>query len=296
MALVEHHDTLRLRFTELDGRWTAHFAPPEPGGLLEILDLAGLDDTAAMNRMREAATSAHRTINLARGPLVRCVLFESTPPDQEQMILIIAHHAAVDPVSWPILLDDLVVACSQSERGGTVELPPKTTSFQRWAEELQALASSAELTAEADYWLTVVAEPGDLPRDHPEGGNDLASARILRASLDEERTSRLLHRVSGAYRTQINDVLLAPLGVVLGEWAGRRVLVDLEGHGREDIGPDIDVSRTVGWFTSLYPLSLYGDGSDLGVLLKRTKERLREVPRHGHGYGVLRYLAIRHCQ
>ena len=295
-ALVEHHDALRLRFTERDGRWTAHNASPEHRDVLEVIDLAGMGNTAAMTRMEEAATTVQHGLDLAEGPLLRCLLFESVPADrgqgqdQDQVILLVAHHTTVDGVSWRILLDDLVVACGQLERGDAVELPAKTTSFQRWAEELRALAHTPQLTAETDYWLRAVGEPGGLPRDHPAGWNDLASARSFRARLDEVQTSRLLHQVPSAYRTQINDVLLAALGVTLNEWARRQVLVDIEGHGREDIGPHVDLSRTVGWFTSIYPVRLHGDISDLGALIKRSKEQLWEVPRHGLGYGILRYL------
>ncbi|MEV6868841.1 amino acid adenylation domain-containing protein, partial [Streptosporangium subroseum] len=302
-ALVEHHDALRLRFTAEEGRVLARGEAAEPAEVFSVVDLSELEEAEAEARMEAAADAAQRGLDLARGPLVRFVLFEQGA--RGQVVLLVAHHAVVDGVSWRILLEDLAVAYAQLERGGHVELAAKTTSFKRWAERLHELAGSPELAAEAGYWRAVTgqgSEPFDepvahLPLDHPGGGNDVASARTVDVRLDEEQTSRLLHRVPGAYRTQINDVLLTALGVVIADWAGgQRVLVDLEGHGREDVGPDVDVSRTVGWFTSLFPVALpvEGDPRDSGrleTLLKRTKERLREVPRRGLGHGLLRHLS-----
>jgi non-ribosomal peptide synthase protein (TIGR01720 family) len=128
-----------------------------------------------------------------------------------------------------------------------------------------------------------------VPRDG-EGPNTVGDARAVRVALDEESTGRLLRDVPGVFHTQVNDALLAVLGVVLASWTrSGSVLVDVEGHGREDVGADIDVSRTVGWFTSLYPVAVTG-GTDLGAALRDTKERLRAVPRRGLGYGLLRHL------
>ncbi|MEV1177007.1 amino acid adenylation domain-containing protein, partial [Nonomuraea sp. NPDC049784] len=292
VALVAHHDALRLRFTSHEGRMSAQCLAAEPEELFSVVDLSGLGAAEARDRVAEAAEAAQRGLDLAAGPVARFVLFDHGEPGQ--VLLLVAHHAVVDGVSWRILLEDLALACAQLERGAPIALPAKTTSFQRWAERLRDLAGSPQLEGEAAYWRAVGGQDADLPLDHPGSGNDVASARTVDARLDEEQTARLLHRVPAAYRTQINDVLLTALGVVVAEWTGGdQVLIDLEGHGREDVGTDVDVSRTVGWFTSLYPVRLpmaAGPG-DLGSLLKSTKERLREIPRHGLGYGLLRHLA-----
>ncbi len=147
------------------------------------------------------------------------------------------------------------------------------------------------MDGELDYWQGVVSRVGDpLPVDRSEGTNEESTAETVRVELSESETRSLLKEVPGAYRTQINDVLLAALGRTLCGWSGREsVVVDLEGHGREELFEDVDLSRTVGWFTTLYPVEL-STGGDWGSTLKTVKERLRGVPGRGLGYGLVRYL------
>ncbi|WP_344591679.1 non-ribosomal peptide synthase/polyketide synthase [Actinomadura vinacea] len=272
-TVVEHHDALRSRFVRDEGVWTGRMVAVEPGELLWVVEG---DDWAR-------GAEAQAGLDLSDGPLLRAVLFERG--EANQVLLIVAHHLVVDTISWSFLLEDLSLAYER------VELPAKTTSFMAWSERLTELAGSAELAGDAAYWRRTEEAAGRLPRDH-DGPNLNASVRDLGAALPVEQTERLLREVPGAFRTQINDVLLCVLGVVLTEWSGQpSVLVDLEGHGREDVGADIDLSRTVGWFTNVYPVVLgaAADG-DLGAALRRTKENLRTVPRRGLSYGLLRYL------
>ncbi|MCW6009609.1 non-ribosomal peptide synthase/polyketide synthase, partial [Micromonospora sp. CPCC 205371] len=284
-ALLGHHDALRARFARTADGWQGRIeAAAEdvgeagPVGSDAVVWLAGPDELDAV------ADRAHQSLDLAAGPLVRLVVFDRG--EGGQLLLMVAHHLVVDAVSWPILLEDLAAAC---EGGASVVLPAKSSSVIRWAERLGELARSAELRDEVAYWEGVGRGAALLPRDG-DGLNTVGDARQVSVSLDEEWTRRLLRDVPGVFRTQVNDVLLAVLGVVLCSWArSGSVLVDVEGHGREDVGPDVDVSRTVAWFTSIYPVALAG-GGDLGAVLRETKERLRGVPRRGLGYGILRYL------
>ncbi len=216
------------------------------------------------------------TIDLEHGPLLRAELSGTT-------LTLAAHHLVVDGVSWRILLEDLETLLS----GG--ELPAKTTSFRDWARTLAGHAAEGGFDDELDHWAATDADPA-LPVD-ASGENTYGSARSVTVRLPAEATRAVLHDVPGAYRTQVNDVLLTALGRVLADWTGRdRVLVDLEGHGREDLFPGIDLSRTVGWFTSIFPVALGASGVDWGDALKQTKEQLRAIPRRGIGYGALRYL------
>jgi non-ribosomal peptide synthase protein (TIGR01720 family) len=186
----------------------------------------------------------------------------------------------VDGVSWRILLEDLEFAYRQARRGEAIELPAKTTSFRRWAQRLQEYAGSAELAAELSYWLAASGRRSrPLPLDFRAGANTAASARTVAVALDREAT------------TQITDVLLTALARSLSRWAGDGVQVDLEGHGREEIFAGIDLSRTVGWFTTVFPLPLaWGDAANPGEVLMRVKEQLRAIPNRGLGFGVLRHL------
>ncbi|WP_219536840.1 non-ribosomal peptide synthase/polyketide synthase [Nonomuraea guangzhouensis] len=281
-ALMRHHDALRTRYVRYDGGWVGRNDAAEPKTPLLVVPVG--DD------VEERARQAQTGLDLENGPLASFVLFERE--EGGPLLLVVVHHLAFDGVSWPILLEDLNLAYGQAERGEPVQLAPKTTSFKRWAERLAELARSPEVLAEIDYWRTVMAAPRALPRDL-DGVNASDSAARTAVTLGAGRTAQLLYEVPPVYRTQVNDVLLTALGDALTTWTGKAsVLVDLEGHGREDVGADIDLSRTVGWFTSLYPVAL-SRTDDPGAALRRTKEQLRAVPRRGLGHGLLRHLAGR---
>jgi amino acid adenylation domain-containing protein/non-ribosomal peptide synthase protein (TIGR01720 family) len=288
-AVVEHHDALRSRFSNDGAGWAGRVADAESAELVWAVDATDLEDWDEESYLNDHATAAHRSLELADGPLVRVVLFDRG--DRGQFVLLVAHHLVVDTVSWPILIEDLSAAYGQLEQGAPVELAAKTTSFVEWSRRLAELAASDELAGEAPYWRGVEEAAVPVPRDLG-GINHVASARTVSAELSEEQTSRLLHEVPAVFGTQINDVLLTALGLVLTQWTRTEsVVVDVEGHGREDVGGGVDVSRTVGWFTSVYPVKLPGlGGGDLEVALREVKEYLRSVPRRGVGYGVLRYL------
>ncbi|MFJ6574294.1 amino acid adenylation domain-containing protein, partial [Streptomyces sp. NPDC091292] len=289
-ALVEQHDVLRSRFVREDGEWVGRLAAAETADPVSLIDASDVDDADEAAYLEARATEVQAGLDLAEGPLFRVAVFDRG--DRGRLVLVVAHHLVVDAVSWPVLVEDLISAYGQAEAGSaTVELPAKTTSFMRWTQRLAELADSPELAAEAPFWRAAEAAAVPLPRDRA-GNNRVTSAREVVATLDVRQTERLLREVPSAFRTQINDVLLAALGMALTSWARvPSVVVDLEGHGREDVGADIDVSRTVGWFTSVHPVVLTGAGDgDLGALLRRTKEYLRGVPRKGLGYGLLRHL------
>ncbi|HEX6471811.1 MAG TPA: amino acid adenylation domain-containing protein [Streptosporangiaceae bacterium] len=305
-AVLAHHDALRMRFERVGGEWRQYNAPPAASGdaaagaaagagVLTHRDLSGMDADEQAAALRAAAGEIHAGFDLAAGPLLKAVLFDrgATRP---AALLIAVHHLVVDGVSWRILLDDLGAAYRQAAGAGDprIDLGVKTTSFQEWARRLAEHVAAGGLDDERDHW-TAGTGWGDphVPVD-AEGANTARSTRSVAARLSREETRTLLQQVPGAYRTQINDVLLAALGRVLSRWTGRpRVLVDLEGHGREDLLDGVDLSRTVGWFTTIYPVALTVPGGGWGEALKSVKEQLRSVPRRGLGYGALRFLAGR---
>jgi non-ribosomal peptide synthase protein (TIGR01720 family) len=223
---------------------------------------------------------------------MRAVLYHLGGGEPDRLLLVV-HHLGVDIVSWQILLSDLWAAYGRARGEAGVGLAAKTTSFKRWAERLAEYAQSDELAREVDYWA---GEPSRaaarLPLDFEGGENIVSSVKTHSVSLTEEETRQILHEVPKSYRTQINDVLLTALAQTFASWTGgETLLVDLEGHGREAIFEDVDLSRTVGWFTSIYPVSLDMDErGDVGARLKGVKERLRGVPKGGIGYGLLRYV------
>ncbi|MDD1961411.1 non-ribosomal peptide synthase/polyketide synthase [Pseudomonas sp. 39004] len=282
-AVLEQHDALRLRFSRQNGQWQARFQALDSAPLVRQRSLAALGELDA------AGTEVQSSLNLEQGPLLRAELFDLA--DGQQRLLLVIHHLVVDGVSWRVLLEDLQEAYQQRLKGQPVSLPAKTCSVKTWAERLVAHASSPALQAQGDYWLQVLqGSPAELPRDNPQGSLGNQHARTAASRLDAARTAQLLKQAPAAYRTQINDLLLTALARTLCQWSAQdEVLVQLEGHGREDLFDDLDLSRTVGWFTSLFPVRL-APGQAVGESIKAIKEQLRAVPDKGIGYGLLRYL------
>ncbi|RKH92751.1 amino acid adenylation domain-containing protein, partial [Corallococcus praedator] len=290
-ALVEHHDALRMRYVRGDSGWTQHNAGVGHGPLLQRLDLSSLaeDDEAQQAAMAAAAKELHASLRLEEGLLLRALLIERGAGRTSRLLLVV-HHLVVDGVSWRVLLEDLGTAYVQRREGRTVELPAKTTSFQAWARKLETYARGPELEKEATWWLSQSREVPALPVDTV-GENTVASARGVLAKLDAEETRVLLQEVPAAYRATVNEVLVAALARVLTKWTGQsQVRVDVEGHGREELFADADVTRTVGWFTSLYPVVLeVPEAGTPGDALRAVRDTLRQVPGKGVGYGLLRY-------
>jgi non-ribosomal peptide synthase protein (TIGR01720 family) len=212
--------------------------------------------------------------------------------EEEERLLLCVHHLAVDGVSWRVLLEDLQRGYEQGRRGLAVEFGEKTTSFKAWAERLTAYASSPEVEGQRAYWQgKAEAEAAPMPVDFEGGENLVGSVETVGLCLAEGLTRRLLHEAGRAYNTRITELLLAALARAWRRWSGQsRVRVELEGHGREqeEVG-GADVTRTVGWFTTIYPVTVAGTG-EVGECVKWAKEELRGVPAGGLGYGVLRYL------
>jgi non-ribosomal peptide synthase protein (TIGR01720 family) len=295
-CLLRHHDALRLRFARTQTGWKQRNAEvdEETASFFSRMDLSSLPAVAQQQVIEAAAAKSQASLNLEHGPLLRAVLF-SLGPETPCRLLLIIHHLAVDGVSWRILLEDLETAYQQLLRGEAPQLPAKTTSFQRWAEQLSDYAQSETLLRETDYWLAGKRQRvASLPVDHLVGpeANTEESARIITITLSAAETQALLQDVLKAYHTQINDVLLTALVETFRAWTGApALLVDLEGHGRESILEEIDLSHTVGWFTSIFPVLLDIEGvSGPGETLPAIKEQLRQVPQRGIGYGLLRYL------
>ncbi|MEG5016670.1 MULTISPECIES: amino acid adenylation domain-containing protein [unclassified Microcoleus] len=290
--LLKHHDALRLRFARGESGWQQELANPDEVATFTCIDLSSLPPEEREAAFQTAATQLQVSLNLSEGPLLRAALFDLGKHQPNRLLLAI-HHLAVDGVSWRILIEDFQTAYGQISRGETVALPPKTTSFKQWAERLHDWARSPELHGELDYWFALSHQPTSrLPVDFPNAANLVASEKTVSVALSVEETKLLLQEVPAAYRTQINDVLLTALGQAFERWTGNNsLLLDLEGHGREDIFEAVDLSRTIGWFTAVFPVLLNLEKhSALGAAIKSVKEQLRAVPNRGIGCGVLRYL------
>ncbi|SMF06778.1 MULTISPECIES: non-ribosomal peptide synthetase [unclassified Pseudomonas] len=289
LAVLEHHDALRLSFTRRDAQWHAeHLAVPKGGVLMQA-------QVRDMQQCTALFTDTQRSLDLEHGPLVRALLVDG--PQGQQRLLIAIHHLVVDGVSWRVLLEDLQNVYRQLSDGQSVSLPAKTSALRDWAARLQAYAGSESLREELSLWQDRLAGPDAvLPVAHPHGSRRNRDADTVSVRLDAEHTRQLLQQAPSAYRTQVNDLLLTALARVLCRWSGHgSALIQLEGHGRESLFDDIDLTRSVGWFTSAYPLRLTPQTGQ-GDSIKAIKEQLRAVPHKGLGYGVLRYLADDLCK
>ncbi|MEH2048358.1 amino acid adenylation domain-containing protein [Nostoc sp.] len=291
--LLVHHDALRLRFVQSGDCWQPINTESDNTIPFSQIDLSTIADEKQKAVIETAAAELQASFNLSSGPLVQ-VAFFALGTNKASRLLIVIHHLAVDGVSWRILLEDLFSGYQQLSQGEEIQLPPKTTSFKYWALRLTEYARSNTLKSELAYWQTQSRHQVlSIPVDYASKTNTVASAVTVSVSLNVEETRALLQEVPKAYKTQINDVLLTALVQVLGKWSGdNSLLLDLEGHGREDIFEDVDLSRTVGWFTTIFPVLLTLKATDnLGNSLKSIKEQLRAVPNRGIGYGLLRYLS-----
>ncbi|GIF17209.1 hypothetical protein Ate01nite_72410 [Actinoplanes teichomyceticus] len=280
-ALPRHHEALRARFSRTAAGWRQETGP------IEAVRLARCPAPPApgMPALLHAARRAHGALDPARGPLLRATLFTGAagPP----VLLLAVHHLVVDAVSWRLLVADLQQAYRQAAAGEPVRLPEPTTPFTHWARLLAEHGRAGGFDDERAHWAATATAETALPVD-ADGPDTVADTATVTVRLTPAETTALLRQVPRAYRTQVNDVLLTALAATLHEWTGRRrTAVDLEGHGREEILDGVDLSRTVGWFTTIYPVALEWPGAPgWAAALKSVKEQLRAVPRRGIGHGA----------
>ena len=286
--IAGHHDALRMVYRNEGGR-IVQYNRSIDCEMLEM-EVAEICDGDIAARIVEEANRIQGSIDLSRGPLVKLGLFKTGEGDH---LLIVIHHLVVDGVSWRIIFEDFAAGYKQALEGKEIELMLKTDSFMEWAGKLREYADGREIQKEKEYWKAVESNcilP--LPKDKISRNSRIAESRDVHVSLPEKETEILLKNVNKAYNTEINDILLTALGLAINEWAGAdRVLINLEGHGREEIIEEVDITRTVGWFTSEYPVLLdMTNYRDLSYLIKTIKEDLRHIPNKGIGYGILKYL------
>ncbi|MCW2627549.1 amino acid adenylation domain-containing protein, partial [Mycobacterium sp.] len=313
-AVLDHHDLLRLRLDRDGGEWRPSVQPPgavTAADLVSRVDIADLNADELAKVITEQASAARDRLQPDQGIMVQLVWLDAGPEvagAAAGRLLLTLHHLVVDGVSWRILLPDLVTAWAGIATAQPVDLAPVPTSFRRWAQRLVAEASAPRRVAELDLWTGILDGPNPrIGRRALDPRIDTAvQARTLRLALPAEVTEPLLTTVPSAFHARVNDVLLTGLALAAGGWRRRRggrgtsVLLDLEAHGREEILPGTDLSRTAGWFTSIYPVRLdpgpadwaeiRSGGEAVGTAIKKVKEQLRDIPDNGIGYGLLRHL------
>lgn len=287
--LVAHHDALRMVFQQKEGEWYQYNRGIDEGAAyrIEYFDLSAESD--GYDLLVEQANKMQGAVDLAQGPLVRTGIFRLREGDY---LFIVIHHLVVDGVSWRILLEDLKTLLNQISEGATLSLPAKTYSFQTFASLQSEIARSQTIEDQRMYWEQVdEAEVPEIPADFEDKENRVLNAAEITVQWNAATTQALGH-VNAIYYTDFNDLLLAALLEALQEMSGNnRYRIFMEGHGREAAGKDLDVTRTVGWFTTVYPVLFdLTENAAAGSTLVAVKETLRNIPLKGSGYGLLKYM------
>ncbi|MFQ6230593.1 amino acid adenylation domain-containing protein, partial [Nocardia sp. NPDC002869] len=314
--VVDRHDMLRSRLYAADGDWIVETGAPGSVDVDALIDHTVFDGALTGPELSEIATaavdSALDRLDPERGVVVRFVWLEPDTGARAGHLVVIVHHLAVDGVSWRVLVPDLVLSAVARSAGQLPELPAPVTSMRTWAHALEQNAHSAERLAELEYWRTVAgtADPLLTERRMDPAVDTAGVVAVHAVQVSPEVTQTLLTTVPALFHGGVNDGLLTALVLATAAWRARRapgvalddpLLIRLEGHGREEeIVPGADLSRTVGWFTALFPVRFEPAGIDieaalagepeLGAALKRVKEQLLAVPDKGVGYGLLRYM------
>lgn len=290
--LFAHHDILRSRFIQKEAGWECHMRGYGEEIPFLSKDLSSLDEGEQKAALEAIASKLQASLNITEGPLLRIAYFDMGR-QRHARLLLIAHHLIIDTVSWQILLEDLEKAYRQISAGKEIQLPPKTTSFKSWAEHLVQHAQSETLRQEQAYWSGLPWEQvQELPGDHRDAPNEREAMSVITLSLSKDETQALLQEVPKTYRCQINDALLTALVEAFARWTGdTSLLLDMEGHGREEIFDDVNLTRTAGWFTSVTPLLLQlQEKLTPAQAIRAVKEQRQNIPHGGIGAGLLHYL------
>ncbi|GAA2480487.1 non-ribosomal peptide synthetase [Nocardia seriolae] len=309
-AVLAHHDVLRSRLERDADGWTLRVPADgvDADALLSEVALPAGAEGAELARLGSAAMdSTLAALNPIAGRMVALTWLRR--PDAADVLLIAAHHYVIDGVSWRILISDLVMAWMQRAAGQRPTLPAVGTSFRRWAHALSEAATADVRRAELDYWREALAAPDPLlgARALDAKVDTYATVRRFNIQVPAEVTEAVLTEVPALYRGGVNDGLLAALALAVRSWRDRRGVdspvtrVRMEGHGREEsVVPGADITRTIGWFTTVYPVALDLSGVDTAAaleggaatagVLRSVKEQLLAMPDKGIGFGMLRHL------
>ncbi|WP_103866071.1 non-ribosomal peptide synthetase [Aquimarina sp. I32.4] len=290
-ALIEHHDALRFSYKIIDGK--RHQNYEEYKDSLEIIDLSHFNSTNVLyEEITKLCEGYQKSLNIENGEIIKVVLIKTPSFEIKNRLFIVVHHLAIDGVSWRIIFDDIRKSLTALSSGETIDFGEKSSSYREWIEILQDHVTTRQIELQQKYWKRTIEDYIPLPTDKNSGTPTMKSVQRVSVSLSPSSTNDLLKQTNQAYSTQINDILLSALAKTISDWSKNlNTIICLEGHGREHISEKINITNTVGWFTSLYPIKLTLEkGISEGNLVKSVKEQLRAIPKKGIGYGLLRYM------
>lgn len=289
--LVSHHDALRLRFKKNNDGYTQFYSDDYAVDITKI----NLAHNADNEQVEKICSSIQATLNIEDGPILKVVLFTGGTQDCIYQLFIVIHHLIIDGISWRILFEDFACLYELIKEQKPLCLPNKTSSYAVWGE---ALKNYLEIVCpKLNYWLAIGKNAEAIPCDVVVENLPNSGKKTLFIELNKNDTDKLLKDVVSAHHAQINGILLAVMVLAFQRWRGMsNLLIDLEGHGRESCVENVDISRTIGWFTNIYPVyfditKIVKNGNYFGAIIKYVKEVLRSIKDKGMAFGVLKYLA-----
>jgi amino acid adenylation domain-containing protein/non-ribosomal peptide synthase protein (TIGR01720 family) len=286
--LTEHHDTLRINYDIKNHRLYYNNDNSKSSSCVKYVDLSGYCGSEDNMSVKELIDKAEINFDIGKGPLFNVTIFDLS--GGRQALLFTAHHLTVDGVSWRIILEDFLTAMKQLDNNEEVKLPAKTHSFKDWAKVLKEY-SKKDFGEERRYWQEISDKSFVYPTDFDKGKDTVGTSGILIRDIDEDILNKLSKKTGEIYNTEFSETLIILLVLTISSMTNSdEVVIELEGHGRKDINDYIDVKRTVGWFTVMYPVYFRIEDGDLNLRIKSLKEQLRNVPDNGFNYGILRFL------
>lgn len=290
----EQHDSLKLRFTQKEGHWIQKYLSDQKG--IQIIEFHSNQTQRIEYKISTYVQRLQKSLNVTEGPTVIVAMLENAQSSEDHDLIIIIHHLLVDIVSWQIILTDFERNIDHLLKKEKSSPQRKTTSFKRWSNHL--IESINRVKSEKSYWTRVHEAIQQYDHKQSFTGSEGSTVR-LECPLGLAETKALMQEVPKYFGTQLTEIVLSALALSLKKFTHQEgVVIDIEHHGRVPFHEEIDLSRTVGWFTNIYPLyfDLSNNVGPDADLLKKVKNTMREVPNSGLGYGILRYLQPDHAE
>lgn len=288
--LIEHHDELRINYDKESNQLYYNNDHLNKSCHIKQIDLSKHSDCEQDNDINSLIKKANIDFDIENKLLFNVTIFELE--NKKQDLLFTAHHLIIDGVSWRIILDEFISILEQLDNDEDIKLPMKTYSFKEWSKQLQEYSKN-DFEDEKMYWNSILDKNFIYPVDFNEDKETIKTASVLSYELDEYTTNDLIKKVNEIYSIQFNETLIIALILTINMITNKEeIIIELEGHGREIINDYIDISRTVGWFTSMYPAFFKVTDGSIEYNIKSIKEQLRSIPNNGFNYSIMKYLKL----
>ncbi len=286
--LLEHHDSLRINYNRKENNLYYNNNHLNDSNIVQYIDLTDCSSSSQDEKIKKFIKKAEVKFNIEKSLLFNITIFQLS--HERQAVLFTAHHLVVDGVSWRIILNDFITILKQINNDKKIELPMKTHSLKEWSQQLQNYSKN-NFEEEKAYWKDISNKNFVYPIDFNKEKDTVKTSSVLSADLSEDMTNILIKKVNEIYNIEINEVLIIALAITVSKTTNNEdIVIEVERHGRESINDYIDISRTVGWFTSIYPVYLKIEDTEIDSRIKSIKEQLRNIPNKGFNYSVIKYL------